>query len=41
MQWSRLLHLWSSKEATGEKNNNNNDEKNFFEGFTVCKTGKN
>ena len=31
VQWSRLLHLWSSKEAIGdEKKQKKNDEKKFF-----------
>ena len=28
VQWSRLLHLWSSKETTGD--GKKNDEKKFF-----------
>ena len=29
MQWSRLLHLWSSKEVTGD-GKKNDVKKNFF-----------
>ena len=40
LQWSSLLHLWSSKETTGDEKKNGVLRRNiFFLGFTVCKTG--
>ena len=30
LQWSRLLHLWSSKEATGDEKKNGVLRRNFF-----------
>ena len=41
VQWSRLLHLWSSKKATGdEKKNIGVLRRKIFLGFAVCKIGK-
>ena len=40
MQWSRLLHLWSSKEAIGDKKKKKKREKVARAGMGYCPFSK-